>query len=76
MTMHKCNLCDYKNKRKNTLKQHERNVHKIGVQWVYCDVGKCEYKCLHNDDIIQHKQYIHNIAMNMIIDKTSGNLIK
>ena len=56
----KCDLCDFKFKKKGNLKQHKANVHDIGVVWHHCDL--CDYKCKMNSSLKRHKADVHDIG--------------
>ena len=57
-----CNLCSFKTKRKDSLKNHKANKHDIDVTWHKCDI--CEYKSKNTSGLKRHKLNNHTEIKN------------
>jgi hypothetical protein len=53
--------CQYKTKRKDTLKSHQAAIHDIDVVYYRCDVSGCTYKAKRSWILKKHKANIHDI---------------
>merc|ERR1719197_1616693 len=60
--MYHCNLCDYKSKRKATLKVHLMLIHNVGdnITWYLCN--HCNYKTKVKASLTKHQMLMHNMG--------------